>query len=73
MDATTALTSYLERASFAKSEVDFCINPNGNSESSNRTDVRLVNGAYNASGVEVIARDEQREDGEGNRCNEENK
>ncbi|MBR3052373.1 prepilin-type N-terminal cleavage/methylation domain-containing protein [Candidatus Saccharibacteria bacterium] len=75
-DAARVLLDYLvERngstvsSKFAKSQVDFCINPDGNTENTNRTDVRLLSGAYNGSGVEIVARDEIREDGTGNLCN----
>ncbi len=39
---------------FRPMSVDFCINPNGSEESNNRADVRLVKGAHDASGVEII-------------------
>ena len=32
-------------------DINFCVNPNGNEESSRRANVRIVNGASNASGV----------------------
>ena len=46
------------------SEVDFCVNPNGNLPSDARRDVRIIQNARNASGVEIINLD----DGT-NRCN----
>lgn len=48
----------------SESNVDFCVNPNGSEASLRRADVRIVGGASNASGVEVIM------DGEGNECRE---
>lgn len=57
-DPAMALMTYLTGTAFAKGEVNFCINPNGNSESTNRTNVRLAEGAYNASGVEILPRDD---------------
>ena len=42
---------------FAPRAVDFCINPNGDGEYSNRMDVRLITGAHDASGVEIISFD----------------
>ena len=48
-----------------KKDVDFCVNPNGPDRSSLRRDVRIVAGARNASGVEIIS-DSQEYDDEGN-------
>ncbi len=56
---TTLLTSVLKNGGFAEgSDIDFCINPYGSGERyNNRYDVRIVKGANNASGVEVVDRD----------------
>lgn len=43
--------------SFSASEVDICINPLGEAQSNMRRDIRIVKGARNASGVEVIDQD----------------
>ena len=39
-------------------DVDFCVNPNGAEQSTLRRDVRIVAGARNATGVEIISDDE---------------
>lgn len=39
-------------------QVDFCVNPNGNEFSNNRTDVRLASDASNASGVTIMPLDD---------------
>lgn len=49
------LKEYLEDGSFQPSEVDFCVNPNGADRSNLRRDVRIVAGARNASGIEIIS------------------
>lgn len=56
-----------ELSAFSPSEVDFCVNPNGTSESDRRTDIRLMESAANASGVEIVGLDDESENG--NRCN----
>ena len=43
-------------------DVDFCINPNGNEISQTRADVRIRGGARNASSIDIMPDDE-------NRCN----
>lgn len=40
---------------FEPGDVDFCVNPNGAEKSSLRKDVRIVAGAKNTSGVEVVS------------------
>ena len=70
------LTQYLEESAgeerFRNMEVDFCMNEFGwKVESDRRWDIRLVNNARNASGVEVIALDaDEIQNGVqvGNRC-----
>ena len=42
---------------FVPKTVDFCINPNGDGEYSNRMNVRLIANAHDASGVEIISFD----------------
>ncbi len=42
---------------FKAREIDFCINPLGNAKSDTRRDIRLVENARNASGVEIINQD----------------
>lgn len=49
--------------SFKSGQVDFCVNPNGDEASNTRMDVRLVEGARDASGIEIISFDN-----EGYRC-----
>ncbi|MBR3336761.1 MAG: hypothetical protein IKG26_06985 [Bacillus sp. (in: Bacteria)] len=43
---------------FEKKAINFCINPNGNEEGGVRRNVRLISGARNASGVELIPDEE---------------
>ena len=43
---------------FSVDDVDFCLNPNGAERSTLRRDIRIVAGARNATGVEIIADDE---------------
>lgn len=40
---------------FSVDDVDFCVNPNGAERSTLRRDIRIVAGARNATGVEIIA------------------
>lgn len=47
--------SLLEK--FEAKQVDFCVNPNGNEETNTRMDVRIVEGARDASGIEKISFD----------------
>ena len=63
---------------FSADGVDFCVNPNGAERSTLRRDIRIVAGARNATGVEIIA-DGENWIGEGanrknigNKCNVEN-
>ena len=49
------LRDYLSGNEFKIEQADYCINPNGNQDSSIRADVRLKSGARNASGVEVMS------------------
>ena len=51
-------------SNFQLKEVDFCVNPDGNNEVNNRTDVRLMKNASNSSGVVIMPRDD-----ESNKCN----
>lgn len=48
---------------FKKEEVNFCINPTAGEARSNRRDVKIVRGARNGSGVEIVA-----DEGEHNKC-----
>lgn len=45
---------------FSQQGVDFCINPNGVNKSNLRRDVRIVAGARNASGIEIVPDDDNR-------------
>lgn len=56
------LRGFLEQNKFKMEAVDFCVNPNGVGEGGLRKDVRIVKGARNGSGVEIIA------EGAGDRC-----
>lgn len=47
--------SYLEH--FEAKTVDYCVNPNGSDKSNTRMDVRIVEGAHDESGIEVISSD----------------
>ncbi len=60
---TSLLTSKLNSTNFRTKELDFCINPLGVAKSNTRRDIRLVENARNASGVEIIS-----QDGSENRC-----
>ena len=48
---------------WVQQEIDFCINPFGDAESSTRRDVRIIKNAQNASGVEIMS-----QDGAENKC-----
>ena len=48
------LKLYDSEDGFKEEAIDFCVNPNGDEYSSSRADVRIEEGASNASGVEVI-------------------
>lgn len=50
--------SPLAELEFIVGDVDFCVNPNGAEQSTLRRDVRIVAGARNATGVEIISDDE---------------
>ncbi len=52
---TNPLLSYLSE--FSAQEIDFCVNPNSDEESRLRQNVRIEQGARNASGVLLIATD----------------
>ena len=43
---------------FTMKDVNFCINPDGDNEMNNRTDVRITKNASNASGVVIMPRDD---------------
>lgn len=49
---------------FKPAEIDFCIDPDGTEPSNNRTNVRIIEGASNASGVEIVELDSNE-----NECN----
>lgn len=46
--------------SFKDEAVDFCVNPNGVNEGGIRRDIRIIKGARNGSGVEIIGDEENR-------------
>ena len=48
------LIGLLDGDNFKLEEVNFCINPNGAERSNLRRDVRIVEGARNASGIEIM-------------------
>ncbi len=60
--------------SFETEQVDFCVNPNGTERSTLRRDVRLAKGLRNASGIQIVADEEDWVDvggtsqNVGNRC-----
>ena len=65
----TALPDPLNKDSldrFSIKDVDFCVNPDPGRMNTARRDVRIVAGARNASGVEIIAQDDYSE--MGNKC-----
>ena len=45
---------------FKQVDVDFCVNPNGVDKSTLRRDIRIVKGAKNASGIEIVSDDDSR-------------
>ncbi|MBR2796012.1 hypothetical protein IKE13_03105 [Candidatus Saccharibacteria bacterium] len=51
------LVSKLTTTNFVAKELDFCINPSGAAKTNTRRDVRLVENARNASGIEIINQD----------------
>ena len=53
--------SSAELSKFKIEDVDFCVNPEPEKAKSIRRDVRIVAGARNASGVEMIAQDDETE------------
>ncbi len=59
--AENSLSPLLKEKKFVKEEVVFCVNPNGAEKSNLRRGIRIIAGARNASGVEILS------DGEG--CN----
>ena len=48
------LKPYLTTANFQPSQIDFCINPEGNKEYNNRANVRITANARNSSAIEII-------------------
>ncbi|MDO4399106.1 MAG: hypothetical protein Q4C24_02325 [Candidatus Saccharibacteria bacterium] len=56
-DGSTTAESLLSGSledKFEMGDVDFCVNPNGADRSNLRKDIRIVAGARNASGVEIV-------------------
>ncbi len=49
--------NYLTSGDFKMEQVDFCMNTTGGDDVFNRPDVRIVQGARNASGIEVVYSD----------------
>ena len=45
----------LTNHSFVSEEVNFCVNPNGAERSNLRRDIRIIKGARNSSGVEIVS------------------
>lgn len=59
LSAENQLLVNIENKEFsAANDVDFCVNPNGAERSNLRRDIRIVAGARNATGVEIISDDE---------------
>lgn len=56
LDKANVLTSEA-LDSFEMKQVDFCVNPYGDDPSRLRTDVRIIDGSRNASGIEIRAED----------------
>mgnify|MGYP003301065667 CR=1 FL=1 len=61
------LTPFLEADDngFEIKQVDFCVDPNGNTKKGIRRDIRILQGARSAAGVKIID-----QDGEDNKCAE---
>ena len=57
-DVKGMLSTYLTNGSFQPMDVDFCVNPNGADRSNLRRDIRIVAGARNASGIEIMPDEE---------------
>ena len=61
--------NYLSSDYFKIQDVDFCVNPFGEENTMNRRDVRIIAGARNASGIELVASDSGLSHAQGgNRC-----
>lgn len=54
------LKKLLKDGKFKIEDADYCINPNGEGDYNNRFDVRVVSNARNASGIEVLSPDNNR-------------
>ena len=54
-DIANLLLGPLNGGKFELKEVDFCVNPNGEGKSNLRKDIRVIKGAKNASGVEIMS------------------
>lgn len=53
-----------ELKNFTNVQIDFCVNPSGIGEANNnRYDVRIAEGAKNASGIEIVSQDAKDSDG----------
>ncbi len=52
--SSSILDTYLKNGSFKRDDLDFCINPEGSKEYSNRANVRIYAGARNSSAIEII-------------------
>ena len=50
-------SNYLTDGSFALGQIDFCVNTSGEINAIGRMDVRIIQGAKNASGIELVASD----------------
>ena len=55
--ALGTLSRALEGENFSSSQVDFCVNPNGDMKGGVRADVRIERGARNSAGVEIMSDD----------------
>ena len=51
--------NYLTSGDFVMGQIDFCINTTGEQKVANRADVRILQGAKNASGIEIIPSDNE--------------
>ena len=54
---------------FEVADVDFCLDPEGGRKQTTRRDIRIISGARNASGIELVGLDDKTTD-KGNRCNQ---
>ena len=53
------LKNYLNSSKFKIKQVDYCLNPNGDTDSGRRFDIRVIKNAKNSSGIEVVSQENE--------------